>query len=87
MRDLTSPPAEGVAQLARPSADANPGEKDWKRTGAGLLAGLGYALGSRGGRPRTLDAGLDFAWQWYGRSTREPERSFSTVLRFGAAFH
>ncbi len=35
----------------------------------------------------TVDAALDFAWQWYGASTSEPESSFSTVLHLGGTFH
>lgn len=55
------------------------------RAGAGVLVGLGYAVGGRS--PRTLDGGVDFTWQWYGSSALEPERSFAFALRLGMTFH
>jgi hypothetical protein len=76
---------EDIASTSE-SATAEPGAR-WKRTGAGVLTGLGYALRIGESRTRTLDLGLDVAWQWYGSSASEPERSFSAVLRCGVTFH
>lgn len=66
------------------SASSGPGR--WQRTGAGVLLGAGYSAHSPS-RVRTLDAGLDFAWHWYGSSATEPESSFATLLRLGVTFH
>jgi hypothetical protein len=68
------------------STQAEPRGPRWRRAGAGVLAGVGYSLGYRES-PRRIDLGLDLAWQWYGRSTSEPERSFSTVFHGGLVFH
>ena len=76
---------EDIASTGSPAA-AEPAGPRWRRTGAGVLAGVGYALGDRR-TPRRFDVGLDLAWQWYGRSASEPDRSFAWIFHAGLVFH
>lgn len=64
-----------------------PPGKDWARAGWAVLGGVGWAFPVGASRTGTLDVGADVAWQWYGRSASEPERSFSSVLYAGLSFH
>lgn len=74
-----------AANLASTAPEGTPPPEGWRRTGSGVLAGLGYA--TRVGAATTLHAALDLSWQRYGSSRSGPESSFATVLHGGMIFH
>jgi hypothetical protein len=62
---------------------AAPGSTSWNVAGPALSAATGWAFWSNRAKTRTGNLELDLAWQFYGSSPPEPERSFSSRLSFG----
>jgi hypothetical protein len=76
----------GAAFLrSRPDTfQAPPGSASWAASGWALSAGTGWARWAGPTRLRTVNAGLDLAWQFYGSGAAEQaERSFTLTLSAG----
>jgi hypothetical protein len=74
-----------AANIASTAPEGAPPPAGWKRTGWGVLGGLGYSF--RGAPAVTVEWGVDLAWQWYEGSASQPKSSFSLAFPVSVTFH